>query len=134
MNASTKDMLNVMDKFMAMGLTLQEVVADTTSHPAHEIKRQDIGNLSIGSPADVAVLSVEHGNFGFTDAYNVKKMGNASLTCELTLRDGKVVYDLNGISMDIWDGPQSSDTRTAGHWTNFRPRPPLPDQLSPLQQ
>src|SRR6185437_9762338 len=76
MNSSTKDMLNVMSKVMAMVLTLQQVVADTTWHPAQEIRRPELGNLSVGAPADVALLSEEHGKFGFLDMDNTKLMGD----------------------------------------------------------
>jgi dihydroorotase len=132
MNSSTKGMLNVMSKFMAMGLTLQQVVADTTWHPAEEIRRTELGNLSVGAPADVAVLSEQHGAFGFLDMDNTKLMGNTNLQCELTLRAGKVVYDLNGISMDPWNQEHpSSNPQMASHWTQFRPRPPLSEQITP---
>jgi dihydroorotase len=134
MNSSTKDMLNVMSKFMAMGLTLQQVVADTTWHPAREILRPQLGNLSVGAPADVAVLNLEHGKFGYLDMDNTKLMGTTRLECELTIRDGKVVYDLDGLSMDDWDQTHpSSDPQMASHWTDFRPRPPLPEQVTPRQ-
>ena len=134
MNSSTKDMLNVMSKFMAMGLTIQQVVADASWHPAREIQRPELGNLSVGAPADVAVLSEEHGRFGYLDMDNTKMMGNTRFICELTIRAGKVVYDLNGISMDLWtDQHPSSDPQMASHWTSFRPRPPLPEQITPRQ-
>jgi dihydroorotase len=134
MNSSTKDMMNVMSKFMAMGLTLQQVVADTTWHPAREIQRPELGNLSVGATADVAVLSEEHGKFGFLDMDNTRMMGDARLICELTIRAGMVMYDLNGLSMDAWnDQHSSSDPQLASHWTTFRPRPPLPEQITPRQ-
>lgn len=134
MNSSTKDMLNVMSKFMAMGLTLQQVVADTTWHPAREIQRPQLGNLSVGAPADVAVLSEEHGRFGYLDMDNTKLMADTRLICELTIRAGKVVYDLNGLSMDAWnDEHPSSNPQMASHWTEFRARPPLPEQITPRQ-
>ena len=126
MNGNTKDMLNVMSKFMAMGLTLQEVVADATWHPAREIKQDTLGNLSVGSPADVAVLTLEHGKFGYWDMDNMKMMGDTKLSCELTVRDGKIVYDLNGISMDVWNQPGTSDPQMSSHWTRYRPVPALP--------
>ena len=134
MNSSTKGMLNVMGKFMAMGLTLQQVVADTTWHPAREIRQEQYGNLSVGAPADVAVLSEEHGNFGFLDMDNTKLMGNTRLICQLTVRAGRIVYDLNGISMDLWNQPASSNPQMASHWTAFRPRPALPEELTPRQK
>ncbi len=135
MNSSTKDMLNVMSKFMAVGLTLQEVVADATWHPAQEIKQTQLGNFSVGSIADVAVLSEHKGKFGYEDMDNMKMMGDTRLVCELTIRNGRVIWDLNGISMDPWNQLQpSSDPRMSGHWTAYRPRPPLPEQLTPTQK
>jgi dihydroorotase len=124
MNNGMKDLLNVADKLMLLGETVPEVVAEMTSHPAHEIRQEQLGNLSVGSVADVAVLSVETGNFGFVDMYNTKMMGTKRLVCELTLRNGKVVYDFNGISADMWDAKEhSADERQASRWTTFTERP-----------
>jgi dihydroorotase len=123
MNAGMKDMLNVADKFLAMGQTMPQVVAEMTWHPARELKLNQLGNLSVGAPADIAVLSVEHGNFGFVDMYNTKQMGTQKLICQLTVRAGKVVYDLNGISADIWNAKESSDPKLAKRWTSFTERP-----------
>jgi dihydroorotase len=124
MNNGMKDILNVADKMMVLGETIPEVVAQMTSHPAHEIKQDQLGNLSVGSGADVAVLSVDTGTFGFVDMYNTKMMGTKKLVCELTLRDGKVVYDLNGLSADMWDATQhSADERQSARWTTFNERP-----------
>jgi dihydroorotase len=102
MNAGMKDMLNVMDKFLAMGVPLDQVVRDATWNPAREIHHEELGNLSVGAPADVAVLRVETGTFGFTDMYGARMDGKQRLACELTIRGGKVVYDLNGISRPEW--------------------------------
>jgi dihydroorotase len=123
MNAGMKNMLNVGDKFLAMGQTIPQVVAEMTWHPAHEIKQDQLGNLSVGAPADIAVLSVEHGKFGFVDMYDTKLMGTQKLICQLTVRAGKVVYDLNGISADLWDGKPTSDSKQAKRWTTFTERP-----------
>ena len=103
MNAGMKDMLNVMDKFLAMGMSLDEVIAKSTWNPAREIKREDLGNLSVGALADVAVLNLEKGTFGFVDMYGARMKGTQKMTCEMTLRDGKVVYDLNGLAREDWD-------------------------------
>jgi dihydroorotase len=106
-----------------MGQTVPEVITEMTAHPAHEIKQDQLGNLSVGAPADIAVLSVEHGEYGFVDMYNTKKMGTDKLVCQLTVRAGKVVYDLNGISSDLWDQEPTSDPRLAKRWTSFTERP-----------
>lgn len=103
MNAGMKDMLTVMSKFLNMGMPLDQVILRSTWHPAKEIKRQDLGHLSVGAPADVAVLRLDKGNFGFVDVFGARKTGTLKLACELTIRDGLVVYDLNGITRDEWD-------------------------------
>lgn len=103
MNGGMKDMLNVMDKFLAMGLSLEDVILRSTWNPAREIQREELGNLSVGTIADVAVLRLEKGNYGFVDVKGGRLRGSQKLVCELTLREGKVVYDLNGITSLDWD-------------------------------
>lgn len=102
MNTGMKDMLNVMDKFLAMGFSVDDVIMRSTWNPAREIHHEELGNLSVGSPADVSVLRLENGKFGFTDMYGARMAGKQKLTCEMTVRNGKVVYDLNGISRPEW--------------------------------
>jgi len=98
MNAGMKDMLNVMSKYLAMGMTKEEIIVRATWAPAKSIKREDLGQLSEGAIADVAVLSLRNGNFGFIDAGGNKIEGHEKFEAELTIRAGKVVWDLNGIS------------------------------------
>ena len=102
MNGGMKDMLNVMSKFLNMGQPMAAVVAASTWHPAREIKQDNLGNLSVGAPADIAVLLLERGQFGFVDSYGAKMAGTRRLDCELTLKDGLVVYDTNGLSREDW--------------------------------
>jgi dihydroorotase len=103
MNAGMKDMLNVMDKFLAMGMSLDDVILRSTWNPAREIKQEELGHLTPGAVADIAVLKLEKGAFGFVDMYGARLRGTQKLTCELTLREGKVVYDLNGMIRPDWD-------------------------------
>lgn len=98
-NAAMKDILNVMSKFMAMGMDLQTVIKLTTMTPAKQIQREDLGNLSVGAEADVAIFSVRKGDFGFTDVRKTKVKGTQKLEAELTIRAGSIVWDLNGISI-----------------------------------
>jgi dihydroorotase len=119
MNSSMKDMLNVMDKFLAMGMSVDDVIRRSTWNPAREIQHEELGNLSVGATADVAVLSLDRGKFGFTDMYGARLRSTQKLICELTLRNGKVVYDLNGISRPDWtrlpkDYKQTGDPRWDG--------------------
>jgi dihydroorotase len=124
MNGATKDELNVASKMMAIGLSLQQVVTEMTSHPAHQIKRDDLGNLSVGSVADIAVLSIEKGHFGFTDMQNTRVDGTQKLVDELTIKDGKIVYDLNGMEAKLWNEPLDPNAKYASRWTTFAPRAP----------
>jgi dihydroorotase len=122
MNAGMKDMLNVADKMLALGQAVPQVIEEMTAAPAHEIRHEELGNLSIGAPADLAAFSIDRGKFGFVDSYNQRKNGGHELVCQLTVRAGRVVYDLNGISSDVWEGPPTSDYRLAGHWTTLTTR------------
>lgn len=97
MNGDMKDMLNVMSKFLNMGMPFPELIKAATSEPAKAIQHEELGNLSERSVADIAILRVEKGKFGFTDA-QTKVAGESKLVCEATVRAGKVVYDLNGIT------------------------------------
>jgi dihydroorotase len=98
MNAGMKDMLNVMSKYLSMGMPLKEVLLRATWNPSQSIQRKDLGNLSVGSEADIAVLRLREGNFGFVDAGGSRIEGNRRFEAELTLRAGKVVWDLNGLA------------------------------------
>ncbi len=105
MNGGMKDMLNVMSKFLIMGMQLDSVILRSTWNPAKEINHKELGHLSIGAPADIAVLRLEHGDFGFLDVDGKRMRGKSRLACELTVHNGKVVYDLNGIAAQDWDKP-----------------------------
>ena len=102
MNSGMKGMLNVMSKLLNLGMTLDDIILRSTSNPAHQIKRDELGTLSVGAVADVAVLKMERGSFGFTDVLGARMTGTQRLECELTLRAGKMVWDLNGISREDW--------------------------------
>jgi dihydroorotase len=98
MNGAMKDMLTTMSKFLALGMDLQIVIKASTWTPARVIKREELGSLSVGSEADIAVLNVREGKFGLFDYTGYKIEANKKLECEMTIRAGKIVYDLNGIA------------------------------------
>jgi dihydroorotase len=101
MNNAMKDELNVMSKFINMGMDLTSVIRASTWNPAQEIKREDLGNLSVGSVADVSIFNLREGKFGFFDYTGYKIEGNKKLECEMTIRGGKIVYDLNAIANPV---------------------------------
>ncbi len=102
MNAGMKDMANIMSKFLNMGVPLKEVIKLSTWNPAMYIKRTELGHLSIGAEADIAVFKVRTGDFGFFDAHGGYLKGTQKLESELTLKAGKIEWDLNGIGIKGW--------------------------------
>lgn len=103
MNSGMKDMSNVMSKFLTMGMSIQDVILRSTWNPANAIKRLDLGNLSVDAEADVTVFNIRKGDFGFLDIRKTVLKGNQKLEAELTIRAGKIVWDLNGLSAPSWE-------------------------------
>ena len=86
---------------MAMGMDFKSVIKASTWNPAQEIQRTDLGNLSVGSVADIAILGMRKGKFGYFDKTGFKLNSNTRLECEMTIRAGKIIYNLNGISSPV---------------------------------
>ena len=100
MNAGMKDMANVMSKFLAMGMSWSDVVAASTLVPAQTIQREDLGHLSVGAVADIAVFSLREGQFGYVDVRGKRLSGTQRAVAELTIRAGRVLWDLNGLTAE----------------------------------
>jgi dihydroorotase len=96
MNTGMKDMTNVISKFLSMGVAIDKAVEMSTWIPAKNIRRPELGNLDVGAVADVAAVSVHSGSFGFLDVSNTVWKGEQKLQCDLTVRAGQVVWDLDG--------------------------------------
>ena len=97
MNSAMKDMTNVMSKFMALGLALKDVVQIATWNAAQGINHEELGNIKVGNVADLAIFKVSEGTFGFTDSGGNTIPGSRKVEMEMTVRDGKIVWDLNGL-------------------------------------
>ncbi len=103
MNAGMKGQINVMSKFLNMGMTLDDVILRSTWNPAKEIKREELGHLTPGAVADIAILRMLRGPVGFVDINGGRLRGDQLLTSEVTLKDGKVQWDANGLTREDWD-------------------------------
>jgi dihydroorotase len=101
-NAGMKDILNVMSKLLNLGMPLNDVIRANTVKAADVIKRADLGHLAVGTEADIAVLGVRKGTFGFIDSSGARMNGTQKLECEVTVRAGQVVWDLNGRAAADW--------------------------------
>jgi dihydroorotase len=105
-NGSMIDLPTTLSKFMAMGMPLAEAVQRATWKPAQMIGRTELGHLSVGAEADLAVWSVLAGDFGYADAAGGSIRGKERLLCELTLRAGRIVWD--------WNARAATDYRKLG--------------------
>ncbi len=110
MNTTVLDMQNAMSKVLNMGVGLYDVIKLSTINPATEIGHPELGHLSAGACADVAVFSLRTGRFGFIDCGRAKIIGDRKLECVMTIRDGAIVFDPGGLSMPEW--PQAP----AAYW------------------
>jgi len=98
MNGSMKDQLNVLSIHLAMGMSLAQVIERSTWKPAQAINRTELGHLSEGAIADIAILSMREGKFGFRDIAMNRQQGTQKLECEMTIKGGRIMYDLNAIA------------------------------------
>jgi dihydroorotase len=101
-NGPVVSMLTTMSKMLSIGMPLQDVIMRSTVTPAREIGHPELGTLSIGAEADIAVFKHLRGRFGFTDCGGAKLVGTEKLECAMTIRAGEILYDPTGLSMPLW--------------------------------
>ncbi len=106
------NMTTTMSKMLNIGMSVEQIIERTTVNPAKAIHRPDLGTLSVGADADVAVLELQKGKFGFLDSGHGKLIGDKKLRCVLTVRNGEVVWDTEGLSLTDWT--------KAGPYINFK--------------
>ena len=102
MNSGMKNMLDIMSKYLNIGMTFEDIIFRATWNSAVSVKREDLGQLSVGSDADIVVFSIRKGTFGFVDTGGNRLDGDRRIETELTIRAGRIVYDQNGISARSW--------------------------------
>jgi dihydroorotase len=109
MNTGMKDLLNTMSKFLNLGMPIEDVIRSATARAAEVIKQPALGHLGAGAEADIAVLNVRKGDFHFVDTGGGKMPGTQKLECELTVKGGQIVWDLNGRSVPLWSDIPAQD-------------------------
>jgi len=102
-NYRVLSLTEVMSKFLSMGVPLNDLIRRSTVNPAHEIRRPELGTLSVGKEADIAVLEELHGRFGYIDCGYARMDGTAKLQARMTVRAGRILYDPSGLSMVQWE-------------------------------
>src|SRR5262252_7971303 len=94
---------DVISKFRAMGVPLDDIIRRSTVNPAAEIRRPDLGTLSVGKDADIAVLDLMKGHFSYIDCGVAKMDASVRLVGRMTIRAGRILYDPFGLSMVDWE-------------------------------
>jgi dihydroorotase len=112
------NMNNVMSKFLVIGIPLDEVIRRSTINPATEIKRSDLGHMSVGANAEIAVFEVQKGKFGFTDIRGAKFIGDSNIKTFMTIFNGRIVFDPYGLSATVWDKIPKDNP----YWVNPNPQ------------
>ena len=95
MNAAMMDMPTTMSKCLALGMPLSEIIAAATFRPARAIGHAELGTLFPGTAADVALFGIRKGTFGFADSVGGRIEGAERFECEMTFRNGTVVWYRN---------------------------------------
>ncbi len=116
-NGPVVDMLTTMSKLLSIGMPLQETIYRSTVTPAREVGHPELGTLTIGAEADIALLTLEEGEFGYSDCGRAKYIGGKKLVSSMTIRAGEVVYDPTGMAQPLWE------EAPADYWTIRQPGP-----------
>lgn len=96
------DLPTTLSKFLALGMSLPEVIERATARPAAAIRRPDLGTLRVGSVADIALWRLEEGDFVFHDVGMDERRGTQRLVNTMTLVDGQVLPRLPERPPHVW--------------------------------
>ncbi len=106
------NMITTMSKLLNAGMTLEQVIERSTVNAARAIRRPELGKLTEGAEADIALIEVRRGKFGYVDSGHGKLIGARKLRCVMTIRAGQIVWDSEGLAAAEW--------KAAGAYSNFK--------------
>ena len=97
-------MPETMTKMLVLGMDLPDIIKRSTWTPALTIGHPELGNIGQTAFADIAVLEIAEGDFGLTDNGSGNRVypTGKRIVCQMTVRNGEVVWDKNGRSRDSW--------------------------------
>ena len=97
-------MPETMTKMLALGMDLPDIIERSTWAPALTIGHPELGNIGQTAFADIAVLEIAEGDFGLTDNGSGNRVypSDKRIVCQMTVRNGEIVWDKNGRSRDSW--------------------------------
>ena len=83
------DQVTTMSKFLHLGMSLTDVVRASTETAAAILTRPDLADLSVGSAADISVLSLDEGSFDLVDVVGETVTADRRLTSAGVVRAGR---------------------------------------------
>jgi len=109
------DLPTCLSKFMALGMSFEEVVTAATVRPATALGLQsEVGTLKPGALADVALFKIERGHFPFCDAHMKRRNGSEVIRNTMTIVNGhelpRIAYAPPAPWIEMSSGPSFSDT------------------------
>ncbi|MBT4484525.1 MAG: amidohydrolase/deacetylase family metallohydrolase [Candidatus Latescibacteria bacterium] len=113
-NGPVVNMISVMSNFLNMGLSIEDVIRLSTSEPSRIVNHPELGNLSVGSTADITVTELLHGDYSYKDTSGGMIKGDKKLQCMLTVFGGRIVFDPSGLTAPEWKKIPKSDD----YWVN----------------
>ena len=97
------DLPTTLSKFLAMGMSLPDVIAAATVHPARAIGvEESVGSLRVGGPADIGLFALDEGQFRLFDAYHAVRETRHVLRNTLTLVGGRALTPKALAEMPPW--------------------------------
>ncbi len=90
------DQITTLSKFMALGLSFEEVIKRSTQTVSNILQRPDLGNLKPGSAGDAAILSVDKGTFDYTDSSGQQRTGSENISVRSVVLNGRWWHSNSG--------------------------------------
>lgn len=87
------DLPTTLTKFLAMGMSLEQIIACCTINPARAIGWEDrIGNLEVGREADISVLQIVDEPVNLRDSRGNERLHKRRIAAKWTMRAGELFH------------------------------------------
>ena len=91
-NGPVYDLPTTLTKMQYLGMSLDDILVRSTSNPAKIVNRvPGMGSLTVGGPADIALLEIEDGSFQLVDSQRNTATVDKRIVSRLTICRGRRV-------------------------------------------